>query len=546
MSGIYSAEKSLQHIIGTEPQFDRIDKELSCDVIICGGGLAGVSALRSAVEQGARAILFEKCKTVQGRSGAFGAIGFRDYNRFGMSREEMCRKVAAEIVKEGGYRGDYKIVRYWAEHSGQDLAWYIEPLENLYILKTTTDRVPEGVSYWLQSSRDPLPENLQPDSDYFPSYPGVWQFRPGGHLPALKKNFEAAMDTGLAQAFFCTPVKKLIKEDGRVMGVIAECDDGTVIRAMAKGGVILATGDYSGDDAMMEYYAPQVKDNLRIYGSRDAKGQRANTGDGHRMGVWAGAKLEDGPHAYVAHNMGGPLGINAYLQLDAFGRRFMNEDAGGMQVENRIERLPGKFSWQIFDGGWPDYAPDYSIIHGTVSHVFDKQAQMDGMVNPTLNNMDGYTSTADVEKAVESGKLLKADTIEELIEKMGLPMDAALHSIARYNELAENGDDVDFGKKPSRMFPVKRAPFYACKLTPAPLLVTVSGLMSDENARALDENGLPVPGLYVAGNVQGNRFGSEDPSMFPGTSHGMALTYGRVAGRNAAKEAFLKAANGAK
>lgn len=538
MNRAYDAEKALQAIIGPEPEYDHIDRELCCDVIVCGGGLAGVSALRSAVEQGASVVLFEKCKAVQGRSGAFGAIGFRDYNRFGCSREEMCRKVAAEIVKEGGYRGDYQIVRYWAEHSGEDLGWYIEPLEDLYILKTTTDRVPEGVSYWLQSSRDPLPENLQPDSDYFPSYPGVWQFRPGGHMPALKKNFEAAMDTGLAQAFFNTPVKKLIKEDGRVVGVIAEGEDGTIIRATARGGVVLATGDYSGDDDFMEFYAPQVAGNLRIYGSRDAKGQRANTGDGHRMGVWAGAKIEDGPHAYVAHNMGGPLGINAYLQLDALGRRFMNEDAGGMQVENRIERLPGRFSWQIFDAGWPDYAGDYSIIHGTVSHVFDKQAQQDGNVNPTLGSMDGYNSVEDVEAAAESGKLIKADTLEALIEKMCLPFETAMASIRRYNELSENGDDVDFGKKPSRMFPVKKAPFYACKLTPAPLLVTVSGLMSDVEAHALDEQGLPVPGLYVAGNVQGSRFGSEDPSMFPGTSHGMALTYGRVAGRNAAKEAF--------
>lgn len=538
MSGVYDAAKTLQNIIGTEPEVDRIDRELTCDVIVCGGGLAGVSALRSAVEQGASAILFEKCKTVQGRSGAFGAIGFRDYNRFGCTTEEMCRKVAAEIIKEGGNRGDYKIVRYWAEHSGEDLEWYIQPLGGIYILKTTTDTVPEGVSYWLQSSRDPLPVHLDPDSDYYPSYPGVWQFRPGGHMPALKKNFEAAMDTGLAQAFFNTPVKKLIKENDRVVGVIAEGEDGTIIRATAKGGVILATGDYSGDDDLMEFYAPQVKDNLRIYGSRDAQGKKANTGDGHRMGVWAGAKLEDGPHAYVAHNMGGPLGINAYLQLDAFGRRFMNEDAGGMQVENRLERLPGRFAWQIFDGGWPDYAGDYSIIHGTVSHIFDKQALKDGKVNPTLNNMDGYTSVEDVEKAAESGKLLKADTLEELVEKMGLPMDAALNAIQRYNMLSEAGDDVDFGKKPSRMFPVKKAPFYACKLTPAPLLVTVSGLMSDVDAHALDENGVPIPGLYVAGNVQGSRFGSEDPSMFPGTSHGMALTYGRVAGRNAAKEAL--------
>lgn len=533
----YDAAAALQAVIGEAPKFDHVDRELTCDVIVVGGGIAGVSALRSAVEQGATTILFEKCKTIQGRSGAFGAIGFRDYNRFGRSIEEMRRHVTAEIIKEGGNRGDYQLVRYWADHSGEDLEWYIEPLENLYILKTTTDPVPEGVTYWLQSSRDPMPEHLDPDSDYYPSYPGVWQFRPGGHLPVLKKNFETAMESGRAQAFFGTPVRKLLKENGRVVGVIAQDSEGNVIRALAKGGVVLATGDYSGDDDLMEYYAPQAASLPRIYGSRDVNGNRANTGDGHRMGVWAGAKLEDGPHAYVAHNMGGPLGINAYLQLDAYGRRFMNEDVGGMQLEYRLERLPGRFSWQIFDSGYPEYAPDYSIIHGTVSHIFDKTAQQEGRVNPTLNNMDGYTSVADVEKAAASGKLLKADTLEELIEKMDLPMDAALASIRRYNDLSQQGDDEDFGKKPSRMFPVVKAPFYANKLTPAPLLVTVSGLMSDADAHALGEDGLPVPGLYVAGNVQGSRFGSEDPSMFPGTSHGMALTFGRVAGRNAAEEA---------
>lgn len=540
MAKAYDAAATLAGIIGQAPEFSHIDREIFCDVIVCGGGLAGVAALRSAVEQGAKTVLFEKCKSVQGRSGAFGAIGFRDYNRFGRSNEEMCRHVTAEIIKEGGNRGDYRLVRYWTEHSGEDLDWYIQPLGDIYVLKTTTDPVPEGVSYWLQSSRDPLPKHLDPDSDYFPSYPGVWQFRPGGHLPCLQKNFESAMETGLAQAFFETPVKSLIKENGRVVGVIAQQRDGTVIRAMAKGGVILCTGDYSGDDDLMEYYAPQVKTNPRIYGSRDRDGKRANSGDGHRMGVWAGGVLEDPPHAYVAHNMGGPLGINAYLQLDSLGRRFMNEDVGGMQVENRLERLPGRFAWQIFDAGYADYAADYSIIHGTVSHFFDKREQENGRVNPTLNNMDGYTSTADVERAAERGKLLKADTLEELVEKMGLPKETALASIARYNCLAAAGDDEDFGKKPSRMFPVVKPPFYANRLTPAPLLVTVSGLMSDEFAHVLGQDGMPIPSLYAAGNVQGSRFGSEDPSMFPGTSHGMALTFGRRAGALAAEEALRR------
>ena len=534
MSGFCDASKIFWDMIGPEPQLDRWDEELECDVAICGGGLAGVAALRACVEQGAKAVLLEKCKTVQGRSGAFGAIGFRNKNRFGRGFDAMRRKVAAEIVKEGGNRADYRIVRYWADHSADDLEWYVEPLGGLYVLDRTTDVPPEGVTYWLQSNRDPMPAYLDPEEDYYPSYPGVWQFRPGGHLPVLKKNFEVAMATGLAEARFNTPVQKLVKENGRVTGVLARKEDGSILLVRAAKGVILATGGYTGDEAMMNYYAPQAKVNPRIYGSRDSSGKQADTGDGHRMGVWAGGVLEDAPHAIVSHNMGGALGISPFLQLDAYGRRFMNEDVGGMQMEYKVERLPHQFSWQFFDHDWPDCMPHCSLIHGSVCCCYDKQEQRDGKVNPTLNKMDGYTSREDVEREVASGRCLKADTLEELVELTGLPKEAALASIRRYNELCVKGDDEDFGKAPGRMFPVMNGPFYACKITPAPLLATVSGLMSDCDAHVLDRDGLPIPGLYAVGNVQGNRFGGEDPSMFPGTSHGMALTFGRVAGTNAA------------
>ena len=535
MNGICDANQIFSDMIGTEPEFPRVDREISCDVIVCGGGLAGVSTLRSAVEAGAKTVLFEKCKSVQGRSGAFGVIGFRNSNRFGQGIAAMRKKITADIIKEGGNRGDYRIVRYWAEHGADDLEWYIAPLGGLHIMHCTTDVPPEGVTYWLQSNRDPMPAHLEPEKDYYPSYPGVWQFRPGGHMPVLKKNFETAMDSGLAEAWFNTSVKKLVKEDGRVVGVIAVTDEGEVILARATGGVVLATGGYTGDEAMMNYYAPQAKCNMRIYGSRDSRGKQADTGDGHRMGVWAGGVMEDGPHAIVSHNMGGALGISPFLQLDAYGRRFMNEDVGGMQVEYKVERLPHQYSWQFFDATWPDCLPYCPLTHGAVCALYDKEDQRTGKVNPTLNKMDGYTSLEDVEKEVAAGRLLKADTLEELVELTGLPKETALASIARYNVLACRGDDEDFGKTAQRMFPVMTAPFYACKITPAPLLATVSGLMSDSDAHVLDKDGLPIPGLYAAGNVQGNRFGGEDPSMFPGTSHGMALTFGRLAGTNAAK-----------
>ncbi|MBR1780065.1 MAG: FAD-dependent oxidoreductase, partial [Oscillospiraceae bacterium] len=259
MSQIYDAEQVLDTVIGPEPEELVPDRELETDVIVVGGGLAGVSALRSATEHGAACLLFEKCDRVQGRSGAFGAIGFRGDNRYGVPLGEMRRKIAAEIVKEGGNRGDYRIVRYWAEHSAEDLEWYIQPLGDLYVMEHTADVPPPGVTYWLQANRNPLPEFLQVEKDYYPSYPGVWQFRPGGHLPCLQKNFERAVATGLAEAHFSTPVRKLLKQGDRVVGVLAVAEDGTVLRAIARRGVILATGGYTGDDALMEFYAPRSK-----------------------------------------------------------------------------------------------------------------------------------------------------------------------------------------------------------------------------------------------------------------------------------------------
>ena len=175
----------------------------------------------------------------------------------------------------------------------------------------------------------------------------------------------------------------------------------------------------------------------------------------------------------------------------------MNEDVGGMQVEYKVERLPGRTAWQFFDADWPRCLPHCSMVHGGVCALYDKEEQRAGKVNPTLNKMDGYTTPEDVEKEVAAGRLLKADTLEELVEQTGISKETALASIARYNELCLRGDDEDFGKAPYRLFPVAKAPFYACKITPAPLLATVSGLMSDADAHVLGEDGLPIPGLYA-------------------------------------------------
>ena len=140
----------------------------------------------------------------------------------------------------------------------------------------------------------------------------------------------------------------------------------------------------------------------------------------------------------------------------------------------------------------------------------------------------------------QGGLIQKADTLEELVAKI-YPDDTAaqqtaLESIQRYNQLAKDGYDEDFHKPASRMWAVENGPFYADKFTTALLLVCIGGLESDENCHTFDADRNVIPGLYVAGNVQGNRFATEYPIGLKGVSHSMAMYYGYVAGKNALKD----------
>ena len=97
----------------------------------------------------------------------------------------------------------------------------------------------------------------------------------------------------------------------------------------------------------------------------------------------------------------------------------------------------------------------------------------------------------------------------------------------------KDGYDEDFHKPASRMWALENGPFYADKFTTALLRVCIGGLESDENCHTFDADRNVIPGLYVAGNVQGNRFATEYPIGLKGVSHSMAMYYGYVAGKNA-------------
>ncbi len=133
-----------------------------------------------------------------------------------------------------------------------------------------------------------------------------------------------------------------------------------------------------------------------------------------------------------------------------------------------------------------------------------------------------------IERYCELGTCFKADTIEELAEKMEVPVENLKATVARYNELAEKGDDEDFGKRSELLTTIVKPPFYALKWGPA-LLNVHGGMITDLNMRILDADNKPIPGLYAVGNTAGGLYGVDYPLLWNGNSHSRALTWARQA-----------------
>jgi fumarate reductase flavoprotein subunit len=128
---------------------------------------------------------------------------------------------------------------------------------------------------------------------------------------------------------------------------------------------------------------------------------------------------------------------------------------------------------------------------------------------------------------------LMANTIEELAVKMKMPVETFKATVTRYNELARLGKDLDFGKRPDRLSPVDKPPYYAGKAGYS-LLTVLGGLNVNTRLQPLDKDWKVIPGIYMAGNTVGNFFAGDYSTMCPGLSHGMVMHFGRTAGLNAA------------
>lgn len=348
--------------------------------------------------------------------------------------------------------------------------------------------------------------------------------------------------------YFDTKACELIRENGRVFGVIAKNAKGEYVSFSARTGVILAAGDYSKNAQMCRDLLAECDD---LVDEEDITGHGWD-GSGIQMGVWAGGRLEPRSHAAMGGNYSFPgfdlIGSTATLRVNCHGRRYSNEGFGThILAATAGVKQPNGMLWGIFDSNifeevtWQ--AANHAVFDYTDEHEVDK------LKKALTKAREAKGAAAQIQdKAGAVRPLYCADTIEELAKLLfEEEMDRTnfIQSVTRYNVLCDLGKDEDFGKDARLLHPIRKAPFYACgnrKDSHKPggqslkLLVTVSGLLIDENQQVLDMDFEPIPGLYATGNCSGCRFGAAYTTSLPGQSISIAQTLGRVLGMELASK----------
>lgn len=513
--------------LGKAPEIAEKDivDAVDTDILVIGCGTGGMFAVAAAAEAGAKVIGIDRFGTGTGIRDDLGAMNSRYQQKWGTKIDKFDFITAATQYAAGHISQD--LVRVWCEHSAEAINWY-------------GDRLAErGVELWHESG-DAVDESRY---HHFPTgHSPRWRTSNDGTGKPLDGNkvlFDYAVKKG-ARFDYNTRMLKLERKNGRVTGCIAENADGKYVRYNARKGVVVATGGYSLNYKMLEALQPST---MRSVGfNRSMPG--AN-GDGIRACLWVGAKMDE-THASMKFDRcalrpdqkpgietakKGDVGMfwigsQPWLKVNKDGRRFINESGTYENILHADEYQKDHCHYTLFDSNWTRYAEQFKM-HGC-SRLYPFENGADPNIPWQVYAKEIFPTL------LEKGYLMKADSLEELAEKLGLPPKELKATVTRYNKLVKDGNDVDYGKEAFRLSPVDKPPFYGAKNT-GELLCTMDGIQIDTNMNAIDVEGNPIPGLFVIGNDSGAYFANTYPNLVTGMACGRTVTFGRRVGQYLAK-----------
>ena len=485
-----------------------IAETLESDVVIVGGGISGLAGGARCAELGLKVTVLEK-------SGGFVAHGAH------------VASVGSETQRENGVFIDKnQFARDWMRISGsrvdEDLLWlYVNRSEEAF--KWLLDQGGEHVKPILFGGNYRGPDFTEYAGTHFVVKTETSKYRFFGAL-LMCEVLEDTMLNGGGLIFRNTRAEQLEKTGGRVTSVIAKCEDGKYRRYVGTRGVVLATGDIGADRDMLEHFCPIGM----IPNHNGYIPHGVNTGDGHKMGRWAGGEFEPGPWAVSLHLIAYAMYCFFFLHVNRQGNRYMNEDTWVQAKSIRtLMQKDGDWAFSVFDADWVEDVSKGAPIAG--GQFTDSLGAVYG--KPWSDDAESVEKA--IEKYIESGLCVTADTIEELAEKMEVPVDNFVKTVKRYNEHCSNGFDADYGKRSALLTSIDKPPFYALKFGPS-MLNVFGGFLTDTKLHVLDKERKPIPGLYATGMVAGGLYGVDYPLLFNGNSHGRCLTWGMVLGETLA------------
>ncbi|MCD7885643.1 MAG: FAD-dependent oxidoreductase [Lachnospiraceae bacterium] len=511
--------------LGDAPEIseDDILETVTTDVLVVGAGNAGLMTAARAAESGVSVMVIEKGISSMNERHWIGAVGTAEADAENVEVDK--NKLAAELCRYASHRCDESLIRLWINHSGEAVDWYYS------IVKQYNPDVNLHMEWDVgQGGHDtyyvpPVMHNFQDsiEENYYSEATASY---------GLSSLTSYALDKG-AEIRYETPLVKLEQDsDGRVIGAIAQSADGSYIRITALKGVALCCGGYAYNKEMLAALNPDA------YASTvEADASALNTGDGIKAAMWVGAdKDPDATAMLFDRGVIAPgevsdgnwdksgyfhLGSQPWLKVNLNGKRFCNESVPYDFILHAAYMEPGHLYNTIYDSNWMEQVKQFQQIgcariepseSGGKLQIFSYEAEQ-GL----LGSLE------------EAGLIQSADTLEELAEKLNIPVDTFVSTVERYNELCENGEDEDFGKEAYRLLPVNTPPYYGCRQG-ASLLCTLDGLRINTEMQVLDSEGNPIQGLYAAGDCSGGFFAHNYPEYIVGVAVGRTLTEGYLLG----------------
>lgn len=475
---------------------DEIAETLECDVLVIGGGVSGLMAAAKAATDGAQVVCVEKMDS--GRNQWESVGGYNSFSQKEQGIEVNPAEYVNAIVTAGDYRVRQENVWSFINNSGAAIDFMQEVL----------DRSTSGIKIRATNEEG---DAVKGEHTFDNTGATSWLLGPFV-MDAL--NEAIATYDNIDMRFKTAGVQLLQDSDGRVTGAIVKnMDDGTYAQVNASKGVVLSCGGYEMNPKMVEAWC-RPEDFSTTSMSSTGTG---STGDGHMMGLSAGAGMDPLPHCTMSFGGG-------YPENGQFFHAFRN----GIYVNARGERFVNEGLMFNFTAS----AINTNAYRGGVWTIID-QSFIDAMAEKTDTDVMGTT----VKDYTEAGWMVSADTVEELADKIGVDAERLAATVEKWNGYFDEAEpqDAEYLRDLSSCQRFDTAPYYAV-MTNSSFLVTVSGLTIDPDSRVLDKSEQPIAGLFATGNTSGGMFADQYPRNLPSTSVGRAVTTGFVAGRTAAAE----------